>query len=691
MNYYDLGKVGITDGGRWRDNVAFERLTWVLYDVDYGGDGCGYVALKDNIGVTPGTDPTTWAKAAQAGQSIYQLCVAHGTFVGTEEEFVAAYNAAVQAATDAASAANTKMGQFAEAENARVLAEQGRVSAENARVLAEQGRVSAEQQRVLAEQGRVNAETARVNEFDRKITACETATGAANDAASLANEKANLANQKAGLANEAAAAANAAAQAAGALQENLEDGDVVPALAENLASWAEEDGLEVSNEWTDTIRTTAGDDPIVTENGGKLLGVRAVSDFVCSSLLTTPYNQLRLASANGGAVAIGSGWYFPVPKLTFGAYGSAEENNGIVFTDNNHEDVTGLVVRFKPLASGVPTSDTDGTQLTAQSSKETANTNGGIYTDHDIKFYLTPGPGYLIVTGITYANVCAHFGWEDWYDKFVSPTAEDDLGDSINLAPLFAAAPNGTGKFLVVGGAATNAERISETQMLITDPVARITSPSWTNSAVEGGYKHELTIPAMKPDGAVVIEGSAQSLTVEGTTISYTDENATAISGAVRYELLVPATATATLAKTSYALNDCGIEMKVGAEGIAAFSCSYSQNVPDALSQIAKIRVGDIAGDVEALQAEQAREGTRMQETMDFRRMPMLYGQPAILFSNGAPTAQNKPTNWLDFMDGGYEWTGLPNAVGQHILDYTNHINYYGWLNPSTGLLEWKY
>ena len=75
----------------------------------------------------------------------------------------------------------------------------------------------------------------------------------------------------------------------------------------------------------------------------------------------------------------------------------------------------------------------------------------------------------------------------------------------------------------------------------------------------------------------------------------------------------------------------------------------------------------------------------------DFYAMPKLAGQPMLLFCNGTPTSSNKPTNWIDFMHGGYEWTGLPSAVGQQVLDYTNHVLYFGWLNPSNYTLEWKH
>lgn len=442
-------------------------------------------------------------------------------------------------------------------------------------------------------------------------------------------------------------------------------GDYSDLNAGNLVSWAEEGGEDVQNHWDDTIRTTAGDDPIESDKGGTLEKIIAKSDFKCTGLLATAYNQLRLKSNGGGAVAVGTGWYFSVPKLVYGAYGSAEENNGLLLTDNNGNNISNATVYFKPLTSGVPTSVTDGTAATSQNV-----TYGG----KTYKVYTTNAPGYLIVSGITYANVCAHIAWEDWYDKFVSPTAVDDLGDSISLTALFSAAPNGTGKFLVCGGVATYAERISDTQMKITDPIARITSPSWTNTLQDDGetYLHSLVISDMREGGDVLIEGSNQTLNVEGTTVSYTDGNSTAISGAVRYEKATAATATVTLAKTAYTLNDCGIEMKEGAEGEAEFHCVYTQNIPDALSQIAKVRMFDVLRNIEQNTEDIATVGaiaTSPAENADFYNAPCLMGQPMILFGAGTPQEAVVPDNWVQLADGGYNWNGTPSALGQQYVN----------------------
>lgn len=472
------------------------------------------------------------------------------------------------------------------------------------------------------------------------------------------------------------------------LQTKLENGEVVPALAGNLESWAE-DVSEVSNSWDETVRSTAGDDPIDTAFGGILTDIVAKDDFKCDALKTSGYNLLRLADNGGVAVAVGDGWYFPVPHLELGAFGDATKNNGVLLTDKDGNNINNATVRFKALADGVPTSVNDGVAATYQDVT---------YNDETFRTYLTSGEGYLIVSGITFADTCAHLAWEDWYDKYVSPTAEDDTGDSINLAPIFAAAPNGTGKFLVVGSGgnmvATRATRTSATQMTITDPVGRVTSPSWKNELQEDEetYKHSLTISDIKADGLAQIEGSAQVLTVEGTTVSYTDANATAISGAVRYEKATPATATATLAKTQYNLNDCGIEIKSGAVGEAYFGCTYSQNVADALSQIAKVKLDISLSVVAEALLYLYNENKALRNLLagkDNAVLPMVKAQtvfcddlmtldvPNVLYSStaGAPSAAVTPDNWNE--ETMTVWNGCPRKVGQQYVDQASGKVYY--------------
>lgn len=470
--------------------------------------------------------------------------------------------------------------------------------------------------------------------------------------------------------------------------EALESGSVIPAIAGNLESWAE-DVSEVSNSWDETVRSTAGDDPIDTAYGGVLASIVAKADFECDALVTSGYNLLRLANNGGVAVAVGNGWYFPVPHLELGAFGDATKNNGVLLTDKDGNNITTATVRFKALADGIPTSVNDGVPASYQDVT---------YNDETFRTYLTSGPGYLIVSGITYADTCAHLAWEDWYDKYVSPTAEDDAGDSISLTALFAAAPNGTGKFLVLGSGgntvATRATRTSSTQMTIADPIGRVASPSWTNELQEDEetYKHSLAISGMKPDGLAQIEGSDQVLTVAGTTVSYTDTNATAISSAVRYEKATAATANVTLTKTQYALNDCGIEMKSGATGEAYFGCTYSQNVADALSQIAKVKLDISLSVVAEALLYLYNENKALRELLagkDNAVLPVVKAQsvecddiltlgvPNVLESGaaGAPSAANVPDNWDE--ETMTVWDGCPRKIGQQYVDKVNKKVYY--------------
>lgn len=196
----DLGKVAVTAEGNWRNNKSYEALTCVVNDAATGGDGCGYISLKANIGVRPGTDPTVWQKAVEAGSSIYELCVKHGTFVGTEEEFVAAYNAAVQAAIDAAASA-------AEVEGAIELAEETRETNEGTRQANEETRETNEAARQENEE---NRETIFAHQASAMSTALELAEGAIGDA-----------NEAAGAAAAAAIAANNAAAATAQLNAGL--------------------------------------------------------------------------------------------------------------------------------------------------------------------------------------------------------------------------------------------------------------------------------------------------------------------------------------------------------------------------------------------------------------------------------------------------------------------------------------
>ena len=64
MAKIDLGKVAIKHKGTWNSLTSYEPLDFVYYSTD----GCGYIAVKNNTNVVPGTDDATWKLSVAAGR-----------------------------------------------------------------------------------------------------------------------------------------------------------------------------------------------------------------------------------------------------------------------------------------------------------------------------------------------------------------------------------------------------------------------------------------------------------------------------------------------------------------------------------------------------------------------------------------------------------------------------------------------
>ncbi len=435
----------------------------------------------------------------------------------------------------------------------------------------------------------------------------------------------------------------------------------VPALSENLKSWAERDELSKEDTWTDPVRTTAGDLSIVSSKGGKLVSIKAKTDFFASALKATGFNLLN------GAIGVGAGYYFVVPRLPFGVYGTAEEPNGILFTDNEGNNLKPTVY-FKALSAGVPTSVTDGSACA--------------YTDSNgYRFYTTSQPGYIIVSGITYADTCAHVAWSKRYNEFISPSDSADAGSSIALTDLFKAVHTidaNTGLLISLGESPDSPNDYIEFTGANTAKWWRMADrvkPTWTNTEdeVEEGqpqtYTHTATISGMKANG--IVKCGNISLLVEGNVISYTDNNASATTDWVKFELAAPVSGTISLSQ-AYSLEDWGLEILVSATGTAFVTTMYAQGYPDSLAAIAQIElkkvVNQVAENAEKIDALEVQAYTPVAEA-DFAGLPCLMGQPMKLFGAGTPQNAVIPRNWKQFLDGGYDWNGLPSALGQEYIN----------------------
>ncbi len=353
------------------------------------------------------------------------------------------------------------------------------------------------------------------------------------------------------------------------VQDALEAGEITPALAANLATWDERTDLAIEGAFTEVVRTTAGDESINSDAGAQLVSIRPLSDFSATALVTTGFNLLRRATA------VGNGWYFLVPRLPFGTYGTAEQPNGVLFTDAQGNALT-PTVRFKPLSAGVPTATSQGSVCTYT-------------TSHGLRFYNTSEPGYLIVTGINRTETCAHIGWSRRYNEYVGIDNVNDEGGSVVLTNLIAAVHD-FGLLLVAtrggdvvtdditfdGSAATWHRRVGRTL------------PTWTTVANEGdggaaSYTHTATISDMKAGGIAECGGIA--LDVNANAISYTDNNQSATTDYVKYELATIATGTVSIS-SALPIEDWGLELLTGVTGQAEVTMQYAQGYPDAVANL---------------------------------------------------------------------------------------------------------
>lgn len=437
-------------------------------------------------------------------------------------------------------------------------------------------------------------------------------------------------------------------------------------LAENIKSWAERDALNVGDDWTDAIRTTAGDQSVDSAKGARILSIVAQTDFAASAFKTTGFNLLH------DAVGVGDGFYFPVPALAFGVFGTAAQPNGVLFTSNANQKLT-PTVRFKALSAGVPSSVNDGSACA--------------YTDSNgYRFFTCTEPGYMIVSGITLANTCAHIAWSRRYDEFISPTSQDDAGSTVSLTAILAAVHSDVSKLLAVGrGASLVSDRIDfdGTKAVWTRKVARV-QPTWTRSDLDpetGLYTYTAAISGMLSGGLAEFETEDIELSVDGTNVSYQSESGTAVTDYVKYQLATQATGNVTISN-AVTIEDWGLEILVGASGSAIVTTQYAQSYPDALAQLlAKIDNSTVPVISEAIAAlfervaflEGILSGTGRNLRLTADRVDADYylekGVPRVLFCTtaGAPNASVVPDNWDNEAYG--LWAGAPRFVGQVFVD----------------------
>lgn len=156
MATIDLGKIAITPEGKWSAGKYYEKLSLVIFN------GQSYLSLRDTTGDNPETSRSDWMQITSRGESLYQMMVREGKFVGTEEEFLQQYLDSLKACADASEEVRSALSD--------ILDEMDRVRAEISEVMVEEDiRIKNEAKREAAEINRKNAEITRgVEERNRQ-------------------------------------------------------------------------------------------------------------------------------------------------------------------------------------------------------------------------------------------------------------------------------------------------------------------------------------------------------------------------------------------------------------------------------------------------------------------------------------------------------------------------------------------
>ena len=380
---------------------------------------------------------------------------------------------------------------------------------------------------------------------------------------------------------------------------DIEDGSKVAGLANDIASWKNTNSKVIDTQ-TASVFTAGGNESVNSNENARIISLVPNSLTAgAASLVSTGFNLLR------NATQIGSGqvWYFLVPYLKFGTFGTADENNGVLFTGSDNGKLTPTVY-WKSLSDGVPSSATDGVAAG--------------YTDSNgYRFYTTPAGhegevGYFIVQA-TRSTTCAHVAWSGRYDEYIAVDNAGDAGASLALTSILNNL-HSNGLMYNIGLVADSVSFTATTAYWTKNCDRKQGSDlTWTNTLQEDNetYLHTASIADMLDDSVVVCTNEGINLVVSGKEVSYTDTNEAAITTDYIYYQLATAV-TGTVAGTySFVIEDWGVIYFTGVNGTVVSIIEYSQNIVDTLRKLATTGFNDamrvIAESLNQLAAENVR------------------------------------------------------------------------------------
>ena len=190
-------------------------------------------------------------------------------------------------------------------------------------------------------------------------------------------------------------------------------------------------------------------------------------------------------------------------------------------------------------------------------------------------------------------------------------------------------------------------------------------------------------------DAAVSKANAAQSTADSAASAASTAQSTadSAVSAAASAQSTADSAASA--AESAQSTADSAVSAAASAQSAAdkaQSSADKAQSAADAAKSAAenaqntadnaKAEVESVGSDKDAL--IQDMEQAVILERKGYNSIPLLCGQPMILFGAGTPQESIVPTNWIQFnpeTGEGYNWNGTPSAEGQTYINTASDTN----------------
>jgi hypothetical protein len=491
---------------------------------------------------------------------------------------------------------------------------------------------------------------------------------------------------------------------------DLENGTIKPYIseyAEDLSGSSTDRALDQDQF---TIRTTAGSLSVNSSQPMRIKSIKGILDsglhpFSAVQFRWNRFNQLNpsalisSAHVNGSTIESNSNYkiaYFRCVACQWGIYGSAEENNGYLFTDNGGNNVTPISVTY---CASLPAIGSTVSGVTIH------NTEANGYN-----YYLPAYDGYLCVefdTTVNLANICAHIAWsnkdDDKYEVYVADATSGANKNLIDFSGIRNSIHNGIGLYGIFrAGYGVYDEIVFDEDTPANRKWYRrvdrtlLNGLTWSVETIDNqqgstSYKFSATLSAIKEDGLFL--SSYNDLTLTGkvlssvsSTISTVEAFVAALGQAyIYYQLDSPAEGTHNVSGEAFG-DDMSTEEYIFPSGSTPYATaitelSYVQGLKDYIRALPYTLSNQMKTIAEALNKHE-----HELRTLDTLSKHLGYAHCTELDADLIPTIRGK--KMIKEVAG--TPSGYPDFVGQIWIDTTTYIGYLAVRMSGNSSNDWK-